>query len=188
MQPSDARPVDLGSFVPMNRDAFSAMPRADARMELRLPDFNRVDRGPPIDGVSEPVPLPLPPLPQLAVKAEEAPVAAPRPEPEPSIAETANDDSIAAAQSALGALALGLAAPAGSMVVSPQPRQVQPHPVQHLVSAPEDSTRPVRRQTLDDAVVEMLRPMVREWLDAHLPEMVEQALRLEMGDALKRQN
>ena len=114
------------------------------------------------------------PLMPLAAKTEDATnFSASEP-----VVETGADDAVAAAQSALGALALGLAAPSSSMVVTTP----QPEPV-----AMQTAAQP-RRQTLDDAVIDMLRPMVREWLDAHLPEMVEQALRLEMADSLKRSN
>ncbi len=71
-------------------------------------------------------------------------------------------DPVAAAQSALGALAMGFAVSA---------------PVAPAVSSDSGTGR----KSLDDAIVEMLRPMLRDWLDSHLPEMVEKALRQEMS-------
>ena len=79
-----------------------------------------------------------------------------------AVAADLGHDPVAAAQSALGALAMGFA-------VSPQP------------SAAVSKDPGTGRKSLDDAIVDMLRPMLRDWLDSHLPEMVEKALRQEMS-------
>jgi uncharacterized protein len=90
-----------------------------------------------------------------------------------SAATDSSGDAVDAAQSALGALAMGLAAPAHVAV-------------SHEASFGHDMAPVSGRRSLDDAIIDMLRPMVREWLDAHLPEMVETALRQELTASNKR--
>jgi uncharacterized protein len=154
---------NLGALVPQAADSLRASaPRPlplSVGADMRTPEPSR--------------PLPsLPPLepqgdrPVLADLATEAAESAPDLISPPG-------DHVDAAQSALGALAMGLAAPT-SVAVS-----------RESAFGAEMATASGRR-TLDDTIVDMLRPMVREWLDAHLPEMVETALRQEMADAMKR--
>ena len=78
---------------------------------------------------------------------------------------------MAAAQNALGQLAMGFAAQAPEAV----PATLAPRPAAVVSDAGAG------RKSLDDSIVDMLRPMLRDWLDAHLPEMVEKALRQEMS-------
>ena len=88
----------------------------------------------------------------------------------PAASETVADP-VAAAQTALGALAMGLA----TSVKSSSPLTPAPAYSENAVTA-------AGRKTLDDTIVEMLRPLIREWLDANLPEMVEKALRQELSE------
>ena len=41
-------------------------------------------------------------------------------------------------------------------------------------------------RTMEETVAELLRPMLREWLESNMPRIVENALRTEMGDSLKK--
>ncbi len=43
----------------------------------------------------------------------------------------------------------------------------------------------VQPKTIEDMVAEMLRPMLHEWLEANLPRIVENALRIEVSQAMK---
>lgn len=42
-------------------------------------------------------------------------------------------------------------------------------------------------KTLEDTVAELLRPLLREWLENNMPRIVENALRLEVADSVKKQ-
>lgn len=42
-------------------------------------------------------------------------------------------------------------------------------------------------RTLEDTVSELLRPLLREWLENNMPRIVENALRLEMAESVKKQ-
>lgn len=42
-------------------------------------------------------------------------------------------------------------------------------------------------RTLEDTVSELLRPLLREWLENNMPRIVENALRLEVADSVKKQ-
>lgn len=44
-----------------------------------------------------------------------------------------------------------------------------------------------RVKTLEDTVAELLRPLLREWLENNMPRIVENALRLEVADSVKKQ-
>jgi uncharacterized protein len=81
-------------------------------------------------------------------------------------------DTAAAAQSALGALAVGFAAPSNvALTAGAANNDIYGSAAASLAVRP----------TLEESIVSMLRPMLREWLDAHLPDMVEKALREEMA-------
>lgn len=41
-------------------------------------------------------------------------------------------------------------------------------------------------RTLDETVTELLRPMLREWLDDNMPRIVEQALKVELAESVKK--
>ncbi len=133
-----------------------------------------------------------------------APVRIVKPDPQPAIAEAsatfngagsvagdddsemasaaAESDPVAAAQSALGALAMGFAAPA-PMPANTSVSTVAPVQTEVAVRANETPAAvETGRKSLDDSIVDMLRPMLRDWLDSHLPEMVEKALTQELRD------
>ncbi len=42
-------------------------------------------------------------------------------------------------------------------------------------------------RTLEDTVAELLRPLLREWLENNMPRIVENALRLEVAESVKKQ-
>ena len=101
-----------------------------------------------------------------------------------SASHAGDNDPVAAAQSALGALAIGFAAPAQTATsVSTVERARDDVSLRPSDTSPAIETG---RKSLDDSIVDMLRPMLRDWLDAHLPEMVEKALNEELRDKRDR--
>jgi cell pole-organizing protein PopZ len=44
-----------------------------------------------------------------------------------------------------------------------------------------------RVRTLEDTVAELLRPLLREWLENNMPRIVENAMRLEVAESVKKQ-
>ncbi len=110
-----------------------------------------------------------------ATRSEPAPVAPPLDPVSDSPEAEGVGDPVAAAQSALGALAMGLASPAPNLAV------VVPPSAPLVADAPAQVASGERR-SLDDTIVDMLRPMIKDWLDDHLPEMVGKALHQELND------
>lgn len=146
----DPKPADLGAFIPTTAKSLglltprnAPMPAAPAAPVLKMPEVG------------------VPVMPVAAVA------------PPPAVTEDAESDPVAAAQSALGALAMGLATP---------PVATAPAPGSDVAVYGAEAAAPVARKTLDDTIVDMLRPMIGDWLDEHLPEMVEKALRQELAE------
>ena len=86
------------------------------------------------------------------------------------------DSGTGAANSALDALAQGLAA---SAVTTGKANDSAARGCQ----AAAQGSQAVR--TLEDTVRDLLRPMLRHWLDANLPRIVEEALRVELAEGVK---
>jgi cell pole-organizing protein PopZ len=42
-------------------------------------------------------------------------------------------------------------------------------------------------RTLEDTVADLLRPLLREWLENNMPRIVENALRIEVAESVKKQ-
>jgi cell pole-organizing protein PopZ len=140
-----------------------------------------------------------------ATKVEPARVAA-KAAPAISIAE-GDPETSAAAASALGALAAGLAASSGVGNAAPThasagpsapahatllsqaassllPPGAAPLPPQAAGSvAPNPAPAPTR--TLEDAVAEMLRPLLQQWLADNMPRIIERALRVEVSKTVR---
>jgi uncharacterized protein len=168
-RPSTPAP-DFGAFVPQAMDSIrSVAPRAiplSLSPEFRTPDAVAT-MSPSRPAAPELV------LPRTLSASPENAVAATSDAGTLGTASTTDAD--AAAQSALGALAMGFAAPTAVAVSSAAPAAV-------------DTGSMLGRRSLDDAVVDMIRPMVRDWLDANLPGMVEKAMQTELaarGNALR---
>jgi cell pole-organizing protein PopZ len=164
---SEAAAVDLGAFVPATAEPIaSTRPRASTLTlgtELRNSETGRAEAG------TKAIALGVPLVDSGSTATARTPVTV-ADQSTPAASETVADP-VAAAQTALGALAMGLA----TSVKSRAPLTPAPAYSENAVTA-------TGRKTLDDTIVEMLRPLIREWLDANLPEMVEKALRQELSE------
>jgi hypothetical protein len=141
-------------------------------------------------------PAKLPPAPAAAAPAVEKrdpvkePVAAAplgtasaRPKPAPS------SDGVETANSALEALAQGLAAAR----IGSQPPVEKPRPDKAAAAdvgraPPVASPAALPMSTVEDTLAELLRPMLREWLDSNMPRIVEKALRVEVASSVAPTN
>ncbi len=183
---SAAKPSsDFGSFIPSTAESIGmTSPRP---MPLSLgSEFRNVQppRSPAPARVARPEPQPVD---QTAVQ-DDLVVAGPvlnRADDGASSVQVGDNDPVAAAQSALGALAMGFAAPAqpatSVSTVAPVHAEVA------LQQSEKSSGIETGRKSLDDSIIDMLRPMLRGWLDTHLPEMVEKALSQELRDQRERE-
>lgn len=178
---SPQRPsADFGSFIPSTAESIGMTSPRPLPISLgaefrnvepqRTPAPPRPARPEPLQGVASDV--------QKNLDADEA--APEHTHDHASSSHAGDNDPVAAAQSALGALAIGFAAPAQTATsvstVAPARADVSLRP-----SDPSPAIE-TGRKSLDDSIVDMLRPMLRDWLDAHLPEMVERALNEELRD------
>jgi len=139
----EAKSADLGAFVPG-----AAEPPASAAAYRSLPstiaaDFRAADSAKTAKAAFR------------GVEASATPLAAATPLRADATA------GLDAAQSALGVLAAGLAAPSSK-------------------PGSDESAPAASKTSLDEQIVGMIRPMVRDWLDANLPQLVERALADEM--------
>lgn len=105
------------------------------------------------------------------------------------------EQAAAAARSALGVLAAGLAGAAMPSTSAPDIPGVAPEdiPEEAILSKtafarPAASDQPGPARTLEDTVAEMLRPMLREWLDTNMPRIVEKAIRVEIANKAPTKN
>ena len=156
--------VDFGAFIPSTAESIGMTSPRPAALSMGA-EFRSVDpsrnpaRAARVEPVTaDPVPVPAQALAEPLIEATDRP------------SDNATDP-VAAAQNALGQLAMGFAAQAPEAV----PATLAPRPAAVVPDAGAG------RKSLDDSIVDMLRPMLRDWLDAHLPEMVEKALRQEMS-------
>jgi cell pole-organizing protein PopZ len=154
---------DFGSFVPSSAESIGMTSPRPLPMSMGS-EFRSMAPAPVQPSARAPVieQIELTPEPALESPAH------------PEVSEPASDP-LAAAQSALGALALGLAAPSGNQTNGA---------LTHHTDFSEVAAIGGPRRSLDDSIVEMLGPMVRQWLDANLPEMVEKALRQELANKM----
>lgn len=163
------RTGDLGAFVPktadMARNLTPRLPPLPAAAEVRAPEL-----APSFTPMRHEL-APEPEMPEHAAVEQDEPMSS-MAAPEPMALDGADTDR--AAQSALGALAVGLAAPA-NIAVSPASDPMAM------------ATDGALRRPLDDAILDMLRPMVRDWLDAHLPAMVDKALKEQLAATARRE-
>lgn len=186
--PETIRHADLGAFIPSTAEPIGmTSPRATALSvgaDLRDSRDSQADQE-----VAEPLarrPLDLASAfgdaRELASKIE--PVAAqPAATVEGTVDTETVGDPVAAAQTALGALAMGFATPSAPSVpaasVAAQTAVAIATPTPTIAGAEAPLAE---RRSLDDTIVDMLRPMIRDWLDDHLPEMVGKALHQELND------
>lgn len=180
---SFGRASDFGSFIPSTAESLGmtgarAIPLS-VGADLRASEAAKgTKEQAPLRPLELGVPLPLSSNPTARAEPQPAPAAAiPVPEvpvPATSAPAETEGDSDAAAQTALGALAKGLATPAPAVVAGV--------PARHAPTAVEDQATMTGRRSLDDTIVDMLRPMISDWLDSNLPEMVEKALLQEMAE------
>jgi hypothetical protein len=143
---------------------------------------------------------------QTGVRATPDRSAAPRSEPAPAPARALaglppiDADTSAAAASALGALAAGLAAssskPSGGVLPEPPPlpplslpplaaRLEAATPLPPALPASAAGHQPRATTSLEGLVAELLQPMLRQWLAEHLPRIVEEAVRTEVAANLR---
>jgi len=61
-----------------------------------------------------------------------------------------------------------------------------PAPVSTLALSETPAHASLAVRTLEDTVADLLRPMLRAWLDENMPRMVENALRIEMADSVRK--
>jgi len=167
------RSADLGAFIPSTAESLGMSGPRPMPLPIGV-DLRALDLGKPGKDKDQPALPPVEPVVPVAVAkpVAQAAVSAAQSEPPTSLESVA--DPVAAAQSALGALAMGLASPASkpAAMVAASARSV----------LDQQSAGAIERKTLDDTIVDMLRPMISDWLDGNLPEMVEKALRQELAE------
>lgn len=179
------------------------LPGLGALVPGKLPGIGGV--APAREAVVEPAERPLAPF-ATPAKLPPAPAAAAsvveksEPAKEPTTAAsqgqtparpkpTASSDGVETANSALEALAQGLAAARiGSQPAVEKPRPHKPAAAEAARAAPVANPVALPMSTVEDTLAELLRPMLREWLDSNMPRIVEKALRVEVAGSIAPAN
>jgi uncharacterized protein len=171
--------ADFGAFIPSSAESIGMTSPRPLPISLGS-EFRNVEpvRAPAPARVVKPDPQPT--VPEVTESLNRSGPASDNDDSD--MASAGDSDPVAAAQSALGALAMGFATPA-SVPATTSVSTVTPAPTEVAVHASEmPAALETGRKSLDDSIVDMLRPMLRDWLDSHLPEMVEKALTQELRD------
>ena len=184
--PASKASPDFGSFIPSSAESIGMTSPRPTPISMGA-EFRNIEpvRAPAPARDFKPEPAPATPIESLSEDmAIESGI---QQSAEDSVApEDGGHDPVAAAQTALGALAMGFATPAKSP--STMPALASAHADVAVQRSEMPSSLETGRKSLDDSIVDMLRPMLRDWLDAHLPEMVEKALAQEIRDQSGRRD